>query len=58
MPAGVVITGLNITNCDASGGEEIDASSGGTDGGGNTNINFGGGYGAGLIIKWEDDREE
>jgi hypothetical protein len=37
------LTGVTITNCDASGGVEIDASDGTcTDGGGNTNINFGG----------------
>lgn len=35
-------TGTTFTNCDASGGVEIDASDGtNTDGGGNTNINFG-----------------
>jgi len=41
MPAGVVVTGLNITNCDASGGEEIDVSDGtSTDGGGNVNFKW------------------
>lgn len=44
MPAGgVAITDLNITNCDASGGGDIDATDGGVDGGGNSeNIDFGG----------------
>jgi hypothetical protein len=41
MPSdGVSVTGLDITNCDASGGGAIDATDGGTDGGGNTNITF------------------
>lgn len=43
MPSGVQWVSVNITNCDASGGFEIDATDpSNTDGGGNTNIDFGG----------------
>ena len=36
------ITNATIANCDASGGVEVDATDNCVDGGGNTNINFGG----------------
>jgi len=38
--AGIAVTGASFTDCDASGGGEIDASDSGIDGGGNTNILF------------------
>ena len=38
--AGITVSNCTFTDCDASGGGEIDASDGGTDGGGNTNILF------------------
>jgi hypothetical protein len=56
--AGISVVGCTFTDCDASGGGEIIAVSGGVDGGGNTNILFGGG-GVGILFAiYEDDRED
>jgi len=49
--AGITVASATFTDCDASGGGEIDASDGTcTDGGGNTNIDFGGGGAASINL--------